>query len=381
MKKQIDFISRLLLSILFLLSAFAKTYPSPSVGLENFEMEQLYPMGFSEYGAAIFSRFILTCEFAIGIALILPFYLKQIVLPLAGLLLLLFIFHLTYESLTSGNQGNCGCFGQLIPMTPVQAILKNIFALGLVIVSMKFNEKRDFISLLYFPSVFFTLFTSLLLVSPIEETSPVTKPEYTKFNVLIDTLTKVQSTGEVIKQIRFGLDLDFNGELTGVESLSPLMFHFGMKEDAQKLIVKKNKNDVNMKEHTTEVPIPVKSIFSDYYPGIDNGKKLLCIYNPTCDHCMKVCRDIHNSKLKELENIEICILFKEDKPSRIENFFAQTESNYPYQTIPKSDFLKWLSDRKFSGPPGVVYLWNGNERGRYQFKEGVDLDLKSILSN
>jgi hypothetical protein len=97
---------------------------------------------------------------------------------------------------------------------------------------------------------------------------------------------------------------------------------------------------------------------------------------------MKICKEIHNSNLEELKNIEICILFKEDKPSNIEKFFTKTGITYPYHTIPKSAFIQWLSAQKFTQPPGIVYLWNGHEKGRYQYKkDGVELDLKSLLSN
>jgi hypothetical protein len=144
------------------------------------------------------------------------------------------------------------------------------------------------------------------------------------------------------------------------------------------------KNDDHVKDQLSETKIPesIISAYSEYYPGIDNGKKLLCIFNPTCDHCMKICKEIHNSNLEELKNIEICILFKEDKPSNIEKFFTKTGITYPYHTIPKSAFIQWLSAQKFTQPPGIVYLWNGHEKGRYQYKkDGVELDLKSLLSN
>ena len=46
--KQIVFVLRILISGLFLLSAFAKLYPTPMYGITKvFEQGQLIPMGFS----------------------------------------------------------------------------------------------------------------------------------------------------------------------------------------------------------------------------------------------------------------------------------------------------------------------------------------------
>ena len=43
-----------------------------------------------------------------------------------GGLLLFFIIYLLIQINVSGNNGNCGCFGEHIKMTPMEAIIKNI---------------------------------------------------------------------------------------------------------------------------------------------------------------------------------------------------------------------------------------------------------------
>ena len=134
---------RITVSFLFLLSAVAKLYPSPYFALATFEVQQLYPMGFSEDLAAYFSRTLIGVELALGILLLLPFYLKRIVIPATALMLLIFIIHLTIEILTVGNKGNCGCFGSLMPMTPLQAVIKNIISIGLLAVLYKMYKAED----------------------------------------------------------------------------------------------------------------------------------------------------------------------------------------------------------------------------------------------
>ena len=125
-------VSRILLAILFLLSAVAKLYPSPHFALTTFEMKQLIPMGFSETSAAYFSRILIGCELALGILLLQRHYFKRLVLPMSFLILLIFSVHLTYEIIATGNSGNCGCFGALLPMTPLQAVIKNVIAMAII---------------------------------------------------------------------------------------------------------------------------------------------------------------------------------------------------------------------------------------------------------
>ena len=123
-------IIRVLVSALFLLSAFAKLYPTPMYGITKvFEEGQLIPMGFSEGLAPYFSRFIIAVELFIAIAILQRNYLKKLVIPTSIIMLILFSLHLAY-SIFLGDSENCGCFGELIPMSPLQALIKNIITLG-----------------------------------------------------------------------------------------------------------------------------------------------------------------------------------------------------------------------------------------------------------
>jgi len=130
MKKNLPIIIRVLISALFLLSAFAKLYPMPIFGYSQgitkvFEEGQLIPMGFSEGFAPYFSRFIIAIEFFIAIAILQKNHLKKIVIPTSIIMLIVFSLHLAY-SIFLGDSENCGCFGELIPMSPLEALIKNI---------------------------------------------------------------------------------------------------------------------------------------------------------------------------------------------------------------------------------------------------------------
>jgi hypothetical protein len=132
MKKNLPLIIRVLVSALFLLSAVAKLYPTPMYGITKvFEEGQLIPMGLSEGLAPYFSRFIIAIEFFIAFAILQKNYLKKLVIPTSIIMIFVFSLHLAY-SIFLGDSENCGCFGELIPMSPLQALIKNIITIGVL---------------------------------------------------------------------------------------------------------------------------------------------------------------------------------------------------------------------------------------------------------
>ena len=142
--KNITLISRLLISALFLLSAIAKLYPTPLYGITKvFEEGQLIPMGFSEDFAPFLSRLIISFEFFIAFAILQTHYIKKLIIPSTILLLIIFNVDLALDIFV-GNDENCGCFGQLIPMTPSEAFIKNIFTILLLFfIYRNVNDKKE----------------------------------------------------------------------------------------------------------------------------------------------------------------------------------------------------------------------------------------------
>ena len=156
--KNITLISRLLISGLFLLSAIAKLYPTPLYGITKvFEEGQLIPMGFSEDFAPFLSRLIIAFEFFIAFAILQTHYIKKLIIPSTILLLIIFNVDLALDIFV-GNDENCGCFGQLIPMTPTEAFIKNIFTILLLIfIYRNVNDKKE--------SSFLLLLNGYLIIS------------------------------------------------------------------------------------------------------------------------------------------------------------------------------------------------------------------------
>ena len=333
-KENLSWILRLIISALFLLSAVAKLYPSPYFAISTFEVKQLYPLGFSEGFAPYFSRILIGIEFALGIAILLKDYLKKITIPATILLLAVFTIHLSYTTFVSGNAGNCGCFGELIPMTPVEAIIKNIIAIGLLIWLFKILPADGKSNFWLLKSVALDCILGLFMLAPIRPVAEVME----------------EPTSEI--QDNLGVVVDSGALLTVEEPKAEIE-----KDTAKKVEEKK----------TEDAPKKVKSGYEKYFAGIDNDKKILCYFVPGCDHCMDTAKELNEMRKKDKNFPPIHVIFMNEEPEKIPTFFEFAGTKFPYKMIDVIPF--WTELGSGRDTPGVKYLWNGNE---FRYYDGIN---------
>ena len=163
---------RILFALSFLFSAYTK-FIAPGY-FEITLMDQ--GIASSRNLAGHLSRFFIGLEFALGAALLLPFYTRKLLL-FSQFLLLGFTVHLIYLW-SIGNTENCGCFGEMISMTPEESIFKNIalmlLAFGVYIKSSvdKHNPRLLLCTL---------LIPSMWLFLPMPDHASMSFSEYTHF--------------------------------------------------------------------------------------------------------------------------------------------------------------------------------------------------------
>jgi uncharacterized membrane protein YphA (DoxX/SURF4 family)/thiol-disulfide isomerase/thioredoxin len=328
---------RLLIAGLFILSAVAKLYPSPYFAISTFEVKQLYPLGFSENIAPYFSRFLIGIELALGILFLIPVKIRKIITPISILMLAVFTIHLAYETFkTGGNTGNCGCFGSLLPMTPIEAIIKNLVAIGLLIWLLMLKIPDTIKSRLWFTStITLASILGLFMLAPIRP---------------IETILENPTEEEINAIIPIEVDSTFI-------KAEPIIS--GVKKDTIK------KAD-EIKEVVDE-PKPSKSGYSKFYTDIDIGKKILCFFAPGCDHCQDVAKELTAMRKKDKNFPEVKIIFMNEEAFKIPEFFKIAQATYPYKIIEIIPFWNELGDNR--NTPGVLYLWNGNKIKMY---DGID---------
>lgn len=336
-KKQISWGLRILLSFLFLISAVAKLWPSPFFALTTFEVKQLVPMGFSEVSAAYFSRTLIGCEFALGFALLQPHFLKRLVIPVSFLMLLIFVIELAYEISTSGNSGNCGCFGTLLPMTPLEAIIKNIVAMGILGYLYKTTTdnplKKNFSFLL---SITLASVLAVFMLGPI-------RPSKTSGST---TSGIVEVVEEPVVNTHNSTDQTTTSDAkTGTTDPTKLVNGKDPKIGATEPVVQ------------VDEPAQKKSGYKSLYPDIDNGKKILCFFAPGCEHCKETAKALTEMKSQIANFPEIRIAFMDEEAELIPAFFEFAGAKYTHSILDIATFWKTVGNRD---TPGVFYIWNGN---------------------
>jgi thiol-disulfide isomerase/thioredoxin len=327
-KKNISWSIRIVIALLFIVSAIAKLYPSPYFAISTFEVKQLYTLGFSDSLAPYFSRILIGIEFALGFLMLSNHFLKRITIPATVGLLSVFIIHLSYVTfLSGGNSGNCGCFGELIPMTPIEAIIKNIIAVGLLIWLLKIleNDKKSNIWMLI--SVTLGCILGLFMLAPMKASSTSISNSNNNSNISTDSISKITDSVKI-------------------EEIKTI--------DSSKVITEKAV-EVVKKELG---PKQAVSGYADLYTDIDKGQKILCFFVPGCEHCREAAKDLHALQKKHKDFPQVQIVFMDEEAEKIPDFFKYAGKQFPYKVIDIIPFWTKLGTGKDT--PGVVYLHNGN---------------------
>lgn len=337
--KNISWTIRIVVALLFIVSAIAKIskgwiadFPfidfSPYFAISTFEIKQLITLGFSEAIAPYFSRILIGIEFALGFLLLHNHYLKRITIPATIGLLVVFIMHLSYVTIsTGGNTGNCGCFGELIPMTPIEAIIKNIIAVGLLVWLWKIIENDKKSNFWILTTVTLGCILGLFMIAPMKAATTTSSAETTIEGALIDTIPHLQDTVQVIKT--------------------------------------KVKDTANTKIENTVAAIkkitgPKQAIsgYAEYYADIDKGQKILCFFVPGCEHCREAAKDLVALQKKHKDFPSVQIVFMDEEAEKIPDFLKYAGKQFPYKVIDVIPFWTKLGSGKDT--PGIVYLHNGN---------------------
>ncbi len=345
---------RIIIAGLFLVSAYGKIYPDPSAygTISMFEVKQLYPLGFNTELAKIFSRSLIGIEFGLGLLLLFPFDLKKWVIPSVVLMLGVFVVHLSIQMAVSGNKGNCGCFGALLPMTPLEAILKNVLSIGLLLILWKrYGAQLPEKSNIWFLTTVLSLCMLLMFI----------------FIPTYKAATVVQTPTPVVEQ---ATAINTATDVSQTQDPKALKTPVVVADTVGK--VKKPK-DLG--------PKPKKSGYEKYFANINEGKKLLCFFAPSCDHCRATAKQLVAMKNSIPDFPELQILFMDEAAEEIPDFFKFAGASFNFKTLDIIEFWGVLGGNR--DVPGVAYLWNGNVVKFYHSPEGPQAfnkeDLKTQL--
>lgn len=334
---------RIIVSVMFIISAFSKMLPA-GTALDLFA-KQIVDIGVTNWCyAPLLARAIVGFELFLGLALLQNNYLKKWIVPATFLLLLAFCVHLIMTIFNTGNTGSCGCFGELIPMTPLEAIIKNVIAMAmLAYIFVKTTPKEKDLPLL--PATIFVLIYVFILI----------------FLPTKCCCASVPSTQEVVADT-------LGAEVDSVVVTDTVVDKFGKQIIIEKKII----------EEKTSVPEgrkKVNSIFTKYTKfntgavDLNEGKKIVCLYSFDCEHCQE-----SSKLLLELKNNHnnfppvYMLAFGEESQST--DFFKGAGGHIPYVVVEPQEFFQLLGEADY--PPRIVVMDNGNFLADFMNFEHLD---------
>lgn len=345
MKNKFIWLLRFLIGGTFILSAVSKLFP-----IEAFDLF-LVNQGLANWTLApYFSRLLITVELFLGISFFITPFVKKISIPFSFLLLTAFSIHLIILILSGSGSKNCGCFGELIPMSSVEALIKNIiliFLLYLLNKNFTYDKKLNYSSVF---AVFALVLAGVFLIFQIKPYDIQTKEE-TQIDIVDSSQVKIEDIEKPDKTL----------EQTRIDSPQTLV-----------------KNEIEEKKKEPKRTVSEFSSFREFSDGtvvnLDAGIKLVCLFSLECEDCMETAYKLGQAKKdwKNFPPLYILFLGSEDQ---VNNFFDAAAITFPYKIVSPQTFFPLIKNY----PPRIVLLNNGNIIGDWGYENFSLEELKKKL--
>ena len=302
MNRNITVVGRFLLSALFIFSAISKYISLPF--FDGMVAEFLIGEDYFEHPKAMLwtqwlTRLLITAELVLGLALLQNKGFKKVVMPATVLTLVLFTIHLVIEGFSKPNgfiEGNCGCFGDVLPMNHLESIVKNLVALAISAwVWIKHRNERIAAWTLPLMAGVISLFTLSFGIkdytpSPLSHTTPQV------IDTLLADTPNVSSTET--------LPIEEITETVAIPQDNPPA------------------EQVETAQQTRPQKPGTKALLLQYVPplaqfDLNKGTKMVCLFSMTCSHCQEVYRDL--CSVNDHPNLP---------PVYLVNFGSNYEQNY-----------------------------------------------------
>jgi hypothetical protein len=265
-----------ILGIVFLYSGYSKLLPV----IETFEFT-FVDVGLANwYTAPVFARALIGLEFFLGLLLIANYNLRKLTIPFTVLLLVFFCIYLGIQMAVSGNSGNCGCFGEHVRMTPLQAVIKNLVMIAACAVIYLWHRG-------------WTTRYHLLLVSLALTTSVL-------FPFILNPIDYSYTSNNLEEEVNYPLELD-------------LLYH---------------------PEDTSKVQVPSKEL--------RKGKQVVAFLSLSCSHCRVAAKKFRLIK-KNNPGIPVYFVLNGDR-EKYSTFIEDTKAdNIPYSYCLGKPFIQLAS--------------------------------------
>ena len=217
-------------------------------------------------------------------------------------------------------------------MTPLEAIIKNVIAIGLLLVLLNLLKNKPDVK-----SNFWILSTVTIACI---------------LGVFMLTFSQPSTENNLPIPITSDAAIDENA------NEAPSIMPSDIKINAEPSAITKVTPTQNVVEEKAQLPT-VKSGYAKYFADIDSGTKILCFFAPGCPHCAKTASELTAMSAKDKNFPKIQIIFMDEESNLIPEFFVSAGAKYNYKIVDIIGFWKILGPNK--DVPGVKLLKNGKE--------------------
>jgi len=301
-----------------------------------------------------FTRILVAAELVLGIAILQNKWFKSLVLPATLGMLVIFTIHLFYEGFKQVNgftEGNCGCFGDILPMTNLESIIKNVIGMAIgVFIWFKYNKDNVFAS--WVAPTFLgliTLFTLSFGVKSYEAklVAPVTEELGLTETLVIDSIIPIEQ--DLVKMEQNAVkEKSTPPSITEEKTNKAQATDEGLQEEVPTV------KQITPSDKTLQ-------LLYTYAPAIESQNlayesKMVCLFSMTCSHCQEVYRDLTAMKTSgKLPNVYLVNYGTEYE----QNYFFSQAGNVksPHtRTEEFSDFKRMLDGKTY---PRMLYVKDG----------------------
>ena len=296
-------IGRIILSFLFVFGAVSKLVSMPF--FDGMVAELLLGKDYFNNPSGMIwiqwlTRILVAAELVLGAALLQNKWFKKLVLPATMAMLVLFTIHLFYEGIRQENgftEGNCGCFGDVLPMTNLESIIKNVIGmLAGIFLWIKFRSEDvfgswvgpAFLGLITLFTLSFGIKSYEVITPTVTESLGLATEEPTTI-IAIDTAEVTNAEETLIKTEKD--ENQFIPPAPVVEEKKPVMMDDGPPEIIEEIapIAKKTPGDFTIGLLETFAP-------ESKSQNLTSSTKLVCLFSMTCSHCQEVYRELIGMK-------------------------------------------------------------------------------------
>ena len=284
-------IGRILLSFLFVFGAVSKLVSMPF--FDGMVAELLLGKDYFDNPVGMtwvqwLTRILVAAELVLGLALLQNKWFKKIVLPATLGMLVLFTIHLFYEGFRQVNgftEGNCGCFGDVLPMTNLESIIKNLIGMLIGIYVLLTFKKEDVFKSWVSPTLLgvITLFTLSFGIKSYEAVAPSVLDELGTIPAieLMQADSIAQAAIAESETILAETEIDVTEKIINKPSIDSVQ--------TSKVVSVKTPSDLTLELLYKYAP-SIKS------QNLASGIKMVCLFSMTCSHCQEVYRDLSAMK-------------------------------------------------------------------------------------